>query len=51
MIDIFNLYDVLRPRAYDVIPFQEVTASLLGDYGSCCWNTDSALEAEGTGLC
>jgi len=25
MIETSNLYDVLRPRAYDVIPFQEVT--------------------------
>ncbi len=23
----------------------------LHHYGSCCWNTNSALEAEGTGLC
>ncbi len=30
-------------------PYSHILRKTL--YGSCCWNTDSALEAEGTGVC
>ena len=39
MIEASNQYEVLRPRAYDVIPFQDVT------HDTAHWQGHAALSA------